>query len=92
MSAPVKLIIENFLTDDERTSPVWQSVRLHLERMLAKQRVANDNPNLTKKQTAMLRGHIQCLRAILALGAKPSSLAAPTARPSPRPDYGAKYG
>lgn len=27
MRAPPKLIIEFFLTDDERTSPVWQSVR-----------------------------------------------------------------
>ncbi len=86
MSAPVKLIIENFLTDDERTSPVWQSVKAHLERMLAKKRIDNDNPNLTDVQTATLRGHIACLTAILALGKKPPAMAAPTARPGPRPD------
>lgn len=92
MRGPVKLIIEDFLTDDERTSPVWQSVRQHLERMLAKKRLDNDNPNLTDVQTATLRGHIQCLNAMLALGRKPPQMTAPVARPGPRPDLGAKYG
>ncbi len=91
MSAPVKLIIDNFLTDDERNSPVWESVRGHLERMLANKRVENDK-NLTDAETATLRGHIQCLKAIIALGRKPPPVAAPAARPGPRPDYGAKYG
>jgi hypothetical protein len=92
MTAPVKQIIDLFLTDDERTSPVWQSVQAHLERMLAKKRIENDNPKLTDVETATLRGHINCLKAILALGSKPPATVAPTARPGPRPDYGAKYG
>ena len=88
----MKLIIDNFLTDDERTSPVWQSVRAPLERMLAKRRIDNDNLRLTPVETATLRGHINCLKAILALGDKPPAMVASTARPGPRPDYGAKYG
>lgn len=92
MTAPVKLIIDSFLTEDERTSPVWQSVQGHLERMLAKKRIENDNPKLTDVQTATLRGHIQCLTAIIALGKTPPPLAVPDARPRPRIDLGAKYG
>ena len=80
------------LTDDERNSPVWESVRGHLERMLAQKRVENDNPKLTDVETATLRGHIQFLKAVLALGKKPPQMTAPAARPGPRPDYGAKYG
>lgn len=92
MSAHPKMIFESFLTDDERTSPVWQSVQGHLERMLAKKRIENDNPNLTDVQTATLRGHIQCLTAFIALGRKPPQMTAPVARPGPRPDLGAWHG
>lgn len=92
MSAPLKQIVDNFLTDDERTSPVWQSVKGHLERMLAKARILNDNPNLTPVQTATLRGQIQTLRAMITLGATPPVMTAPNARPGPRIDLGAKYG
>lgn len=92
MSAPLKQIADNFLTQDERTSPVWQSVKGHLERMLAKRRIENDNPKLTSVETAMLRGQIQTLRAMIALGAEPPVMTAPLARPSPRQDLGALYG
>ena len=92
MSAPVKLISDDFLTAEERNSPVWESVCRHLERMLAKKRIENDNPKLTDVETATLRGHINCLKAMIALGSKPPQMTAPTARPQPRPDYGAKYG
>ncbi len=92
MSAPMKQIIDFYLTDDERMSPVWESVRGHLERMLAKKRIENDSPKLTDVETATLRGHIQCLNAMLALGRKPPPVAAPAARPGPRPDLGARYG
>lgn len=92
MKAPPPPITDFFLTDDERTSPVWQSVRAHLERMLDRKRIENDNPLLTEKQTDVLRGQIQVLIAMLALGKKPPPLTAPVARPGPRPDLGAKYG
>ena len=92
MSTPLKQIVDNFLTDDERNSGTWQSVKAHLERMLAKKRTENDNPKLTDVETATLRGHIQLLKAMLALGSKPPETAATAARPGPRPDYGARYG
>lgn len=92
MILPPKPIVDSFLTDDERNSPVWQSVQAHLERMLAKKRIENDNPKLTDVETATLRGHIECLIAMLALGRKPPPMVAPAARPGPRPDLGAMYG
>ena len=92
MNAPPKLIIEFFLTDDERSSPVWHSIHAHLERMLAAKRILNDNPKLTDVETATLRGHIACLTAFIALGKKPPPMAAPVARSGPRPDPGAHYG
>lgn len=92
MKAPVKLVIDNFLTEDARTSPVWQEAKRHFEHMLARRRIENDNPKLTDVETATLRGHIQCLKAILALGSKPPEMTAPNARPRPRGDLGAKYG
>ncbi len=85
-------IVDFYLTDEERNSGVWQSVKTHFERLLAKKRAENDNPNLTAEQTATLRGHIDCLKAMIALGKKPPQMAAPAARPGPRPDYGAQYG
>jgi hypothetical protein len=92
MTQPLKLIADDFLTEDERNSPVWESVRRHLERMLAAKRIDNDNPELTAEETATLRGHIACLKAFIALGKKPPPMTANTARSSPRHDYGAKYG
>ena len=85
MNAPPKLIVEFFLTDDERSSPVWESMRGHLERMLAKKRIENDNPKLTDVETATLRGHLACLKALHALGTKPPEMTAPSARPTPAP-------
>ena len=92
MIAPVKLIADDFLTQEERNSPVWESVCKHLERMLAKRRIENDNPKLTDVETATLRGHIDCLKAMIALSRTPPPVTASAARPGPRPDYGAKYG
>lgn len=91
MMAP-RLLEDSFLTREERTSPVWASVRNHLQRMLEEKRKENDNPKLTDVETAALRGHIQMLKAFLVLGTEPSKSMAPDARPRPRIDLGAKYG
>ena len=92
MTAPPRLIADDFLTDDERNSAVWQSVRGRLEQMLAEKRIENDNPKLTPDNTLVLRGHIQLLKAFIALGRKPPEMVAAAARTGPRPDLGAKYG
>lgn len=91
MSAP-RLVEDSFLTREERASPIWASVRNHLQRMLEEKRTANDNPKLTDVETATLRGHIQMLKAFIALGNEPPQSVAPDARPRPRIDLGAKYG
>lgn len=92
MSESMEQMLANFLTEDERTSPVWHSVRGHLERMLAKKRERNDNSKLTDVETATLRGHIECLKAFIALGSQPPMMTANNARPRPRGDLGARYG
>lgn len=92
MSAPPKLIADFYLTHEERASAVWKSVERRLREKLEKKRVENDNPELTDVETATLRGHIACLKAMLALGEKPPEMTATAARPGPRPDYGAQYG
>ena len=92
MTEPLKLIGDNFLTEDARTSPVWREVQDHLQRMLAKKRIENDNSKLTDVETATLRGHIQLLKAFVSLGAKPPAMTAPSGSAQPRPDYGKIYG
>ena len=92
MIAPVKQIFDFHLTREERESPVWLSLKDRLERKLVELRTHNDNPKLTDVETATLRGHIQLLKAFIALGAKPPAMTAPSARPGPRQDLGAKYG
>ena len=92
MIEPLKLIGDNFLTEDARASSAWREVQDHLQRMLAKKRIENDNPELTDVETATLRGHIQLLKAFLALGAKPPAMTAPPGSAQPRPDDGKLYG
>ena len=91
MTAPVKLIVDFYLTTDERNSGTWQSLKAHFERMLAKKRIDNDNPKLTDVETATLRGHIDCLKAMIALGKTPPQMAATAARPA-RALTGARHG
>lgn len=88
MISPVKQLTDDLLTQEERSSPVWQSMRAHFERMLAKLRIENDNPELTAVETATLRGRIECLKSIRDLGKEPPPKVAPMARPSPRPAVG----
>lgn len=89
---PPPLIAERFLSEDERTSPVWQSIHARLEKMLEAKRRENDDPELTDVETATLRGHIAFLKAFLALGKEPPQPVALDARSRPRIDLGAKYG
>lgn len=56
------------LTDGERISPLWIKIRTELEEKLNNLRSKNDNENLTERETAALRGRINCYKSILGLG------------------------
>jgi hypothetical protein len=58
------------LTANDKANPLWARIKAHLQDRLADARVRNDNPSLTmtEAQTAALRGHIACLKQIIALG------------------------
>ncbi len=91
--APLKVLVApGFLTEDERNSAVWKSVRVRLQDMLARKRIDNDNPKLDRDSTLVLRGHIELLKAFIALGNEPPPTVASGARLRPRVDLGAKYG
>lgn len=56
------------MTDGERAHPLWMRLKAHLETQLQSKRTQNDSAKLTEPETAALRGHISCLKALLALG------------------------
>jgi hypothetical protein len=55
------------MTTSEKSHPLWLRLKGHFEDQLRALRLKNDRPQ-TEPETAMLRGHIKCLRAVLALG------------------------
>lgn len=60
--------IVNFkLTEGEKRSPLWIRFRAHMEARLEQARRQNDGP-LPPDQTAALRGQINCLKGLTALG------------------------
>lgn len=58
------------LTDGERHHPLWTRLSAHLSEKLAQLRVKNDGA-LTEQETATLRGEINCLKRVIALGHEP---------------------
>ncbi len=58
------------LTDGERHHPLWVRLSAHLSERLAQLRGKNDGP-MTQDETLTLRGQIQCLKGIIALGNEP---------------------
>ncbi|HET8727584.1 MAG TPA: hypothetical protein VFO41_08760 [Alphaproteobacteria bacterium] len=80
MMAPIRNPdLDIVLTDEERASGAWRALKAKFEAILDRKRKENDNPNLTDVETATLRGHIACLKAVLALD-KPPLAAVPDAR------------
>lgn len=60
--------LEQFeLTAGEKLSPLWARLKAHFETQLQSMRARNDRA-MTELETAALRGHISCLKALLALG------------------------
>lgn len=56
------------LSPGDRATPLWIRLVEHLEKRLQQQRINNDSPDLTEQQTAKIRGHIECLKGLIALG------------------------
>lgn len=55
------------LTEGEKTGPFWARLKKYLEDELATQRIKNDAQQ-PGEDTAMIRGHIDCLKGLIALG------------------------
>lgn len=55
------------LDEGEKSHPLWQRLKKFLLEELAEKRAANDSIKLDPFQTAMLRGHIRCLKSLIAL-------------------------
>ena len=70
MSTP-NLLAGIVLTKEERSSALWQNLRARFENKLQDLRSRNDSANLTEAETARLRGHIECLKRIIAWDADP---------------------
>jgi hypothetical protein len=61
------------LSEAERAHPLWLKLKAHCERRLnAKlEQLASD---LSEPQTASIRGHIRCLKELIALDLEPPQL------------------
>ncbi len=55
------------LTDGERSHPLWQRLYAHLVESAADARARNDDPALSERETAVLRGRIYALKSLIAL-------------------------
>jgi len=58
------------LTDIERNSALWQKIKAHYDRRLRTLRARNDDPK-SESETALLRGRIHEVKALLAIDAIP---------------------
>lgn len=55
------------LSTGEKSHPLWARLKAHFEDQLKILRARNDSPK-NEIETATLRGHIACLKAIISLG------------------------
>ena len=58
------------LTEAERNHPLWLRVQKHLEARLTAQ-LADLCRDHTEHETAIIRGHIRCLKELIRLGEEP---------------------
>lgn len=59
------------LAIEDRESPLWRRLADHMRAQLADLRERNDAPQLDQIKTAVIRGQISQLKALLALGDPP---------------------
>lgn len=55
------------ITDAQATNPLWHALRAHYTARLAQLRAENDNPALSEKDSAVLRGRIAECKAFLSM-------------------------
>ena len=72
LAGPPETAAEFTLTDGERRHPLWGRLSAYLELRLRDLRGRNDGP-LNELETATLRGQINCLKGLSALGDDPPS-------------------
>ena len=58
------------LSQHESDSAIWKKVRGFLQDSLEKYRIINDEPR-SELETAAIRGKIECIKEILAIGRRP---------------------
>lgn len=58
------------LTSAEREHPLWLRLRMHLEARL-KAQLDELSHDQTEQRTALIRGHVRCLKEIIRLGLEP---------------------
>lgn len=58
------------LAPHERASPLWKNLERHMQEQLAELRVWND-ASVSPERTERLRGRIEQLKVLLALGDEP---------------------
>lgn len=63
--------IDFTLDDADRRNPLWVRLEAYMGLKLGELRARNDDPKLTAEATASLRGHIACLKGLIALGIEP---------------------
>jgi hypothetical protein len=62
------------LTPGDKVSPTWLKLVRDMERQLKNLRGKNDDAKLNEIQTAIIRGQIQTLKVLIALGEHTASL------------------
>lgn len=56
------------LSDGDKVNPFWVRFKQHLQSELNLARLRNDNIKATEQETAVMRGEIKKLKALIALG------------------------
>lgn len=64
--SPEDLALKFRLSEEERMSATWASIKIKVQARLQVMRERNDQP-MTESETATLRGHIACLKGFLTL-------------------------
>jgi len=59
------------LSEQDKHSSLWVRLEAQLIERLDRARRKNDDPKLTEARTAALRGEIECLKGLIALGKSP---------------------